>query len=152
MRIKNWYLLFVVFFSLSVQAMPPDEWQFKRWSEAVAQAKQEKKPLFVLFGFEDCHWCKRLYRAGMSDSTVKSKYIESLALAYVDTQRNLKTDLFIFPNGDQITFAELIKKYQAYPTPSWVFLSESGEVLLSGRGASTTSREFLRDLEIVTRK
>jgi hypothetical protein len=41
----------------------------------------------------------------------------------------------------------LIKRYQAYPTPSWVFLSTSGAPLAGNRSGKTTSREMLRDVE-----
>jgi thioredoxin-related protein len=144
-----WLLMLCSFVTL---AAPPAEWQFKTWPEAMAQAKQEKKPLFVLFGFENCPYCRVLYRGGMNDSVVMTKYQESLALAYVDTLSYAKDAPFVLPNGSQITHQQLLKLYKAYPTPSWVFLSESGEVLLSGSGGRTTSREFLRDLENILRK
>jgi len=142
-------LLWIAAFLLCPQAhgKPPTEWQFKTWQDAVTQAEAEKKPLFVIFGFEDCQWCDYLYRRGMNDAELRGKYQQAAALTYFDTKSTNQAEQLILPGGATITRAEIIKRFQAYPTPSWVFISPSGEVLQANRSGKSTSREMLRDLE-----
>jgi thioredoxin-related protein len=129
------------------QAKPPAEWQFKEWRDAVEQAETERKPLFVLFGYEDCRWCEHLYRRGMNDADLRSRYQQGVVLTYFDTKSPKQDEQLVLPGGTTFARAELIKRFQAYPTPSWVFLSPSGVVLQANRGARSTAREMLRDLE-----
>ena len=133
-------------------AKPPAEWQFKEWGAAVAQAEAEKKPLFVLFGYEDCEWCAYLYRRGMNDSDLRSKYQQGVVLTYVDTKSHKPDDTFVMPGGATLSHADLIRRFQAYPTPSWVFLSPTGALLHANRNGKLTSREMLRDIEIALSK
>lgn len=133
-------------------ARPPAEWPFKPWNEAVAVAKAEKKPLFVLFGYESCEWCRVLYRGGMNDPDVLSKYRSSLVLTYVDTEATSEDARFVLPEGTSFSLKDLLDRYRVYPVPSWVYLSETGVLLNSDRGGRTTSRELLRDIEIALSK
>ena len=138
--------------SSNAQAQPPAEWQFKPWDAAVAQAKAEKKPLFVMFGYADCEWCDQLYRRAMSDKSLRALYQSKAVLTYVDTKSHAKDDPYVMPDGTRTTHEALIKRYRAYPTPSWVFLSGTGEVLQADRGGKSTSGEMKRDLEAALSK
>jgi len=134
------------------QAEPPDSWQFKEWTQAIAQVNDEKKPLFVLFGYADCPWCEYLYRRGMNDTEVRAKYKQNFVVTYVDTKSHRPEEIFVLPGGATITHGDLIKRFQAYPTPSWIFLSPSGSVLHSNRNGKTTAREMLRDIDFALAK
>jgi len=134
------------------QAKPPAEWQFKEWRDAVAQAEREKKPLFVLFGYEDCPWCEYLYRRGMNDADLRSKYQQGAVLTYFDTKGPKPDEQLVLPGGEAVARADIIKRFQAYPTPSWVFLSPSGAVLQANRNGKSTAREMLRDLDAALSK
>lgn len=131
----------------SSSAKPPADWQFKEWPAAVAQSEAEKKPLLVLFGFEGCEWCEYLYRRGMNDTALRTKYQSSVILTYIDTKGHRPEEEFALPGGAKIAHSELIKRYQAYPTPSWVFLAPNGATLGGNRSGKTTTREMLRDVE-----
>jgi thioredoxin-related protein len=128
-------------------AKPPAEWRFQEWNAAVAAAEQSNKPLFVLFGFEQCPYCDHLYRHGMDSAEVRSKYQASVVLAYYDTMARKPDDLVALPGGVSMSHAQLVKQFRAYPTPSWVFLSKKATVLQANRGSKSTSRQLLRDLE-----
>jgi len=128
-------------------AKPPAEWRFQDWNAAVAAAEKANKPLFVLFGFEECPYCQYLYRHGMDDSAVRSKYQSSVALAYYDTKTPKPDDTVRLPGGATMTHEEFIKQFRAYPTPSWIFLSTKGTVLQAHRGSKSTSGDLLRDLD-----
>jgi thioredoxin-related protein len=140
-------LLFLVLCSAGVDAKPPVEWEFKEWSVALAQSKTAKKPIFVLFGYEDCRWCEYFYRRAMNDADLRAKYQSSVVLSYVDTVSVSKDTTFELPDGSTIPHSEFIRRFGAYPTPSWIFMSASGTVLLSNRNGKSTAREMFRDLE-----
>ena len=128
---------------------PPAEWQFQDWKVAVAAAERTNKPLFVLFGFEECPYCDYLYRHGMDSSEVRTQYQASVVLTYYDTKAHKPDELVALPGGATMTHAQFIKQFRAYPTPSWVFLSSKGTVLQANRGSKSTSRQLLGELEAV---
>ena len=131
----------------AVLAKPPVEWRFQDWNAAVAAAERSNKPLFVLFGFEQCPYCDHLYRHGMDNSDLRAKYQASVVLAYYDTLTRRPDETVALPGGATMSHAQLIKHFRAYPTPSWVFLSPKGTVLRANRGSKSTSAVLLRDLE-----
>ena len=126
---------------------PPAEWRFQDWKVAVAAAERTHKPLFVLFGFEECPYCDYLYRHGMDSPDVRTKYQASAVLTYYDTRAHRPDEPVVLPGGATMTHAQFIKQFRAYPTPSWVFLSPKGTVLQANRGSKSTSPALLRDLE-----
>ena len=152
MRLRDlWFFVCCMYLPLA-QAEPPDSWQFKEWTQAVAQVNAEKKPLFVLFGYANCPWCEYLYRRGMNDAEVRDKYKQKFVVTYVDTKSHLPDEIFVLPGGATITHGDLIKRFKAYPTPSWIFLSPSGSVLHSNRNGKTTAREMLSDVDLALSK
>lgn len=126
---------------------PPVEWRFQDWNAAVAAAQRTNRPLFVLFGFEQCPYCDYLYRHGMDSSEVRTKYQASVVLAYYDTRARRADEMVALPGGATMSHAQFIKQFRAYPTPSWVFLSTKGTVLQANRGSKSTSGALTRDLE-----
>ena len=136
----------------SAHSNPPDEWHFKAWPAAVAQARAESKPLFVLFGFEECPWCQHLYRHGMSDRALRTAYQQTVILAYFDTKIHARDERLVFPGGASTSAGEIIDRLHAYPTPSWVFISPCGVVLNADRGSMTTPVQMRRDLELALSK
>lgn len=148
-------LLSVYFLLLSVSpsfAGPPASWPFKPWDEAVSASKVQKKPLLVLFGYDDCKWCHVLYRGGMNDDEVLARYSANLVLTYVDTKTTAAETRFRLPDGSSVPLKELLKLYRAYPVPSWVYLAANGTVLHSNRLGTTTARELLKDMEVALSK
>lgn len=128
-------------------AKPPAAWQFQDWKTAVASAEKARKPLFVLFGFEQCPYCDHLYRNGMDSADLRSRYQSSVVLAYYDTRAAGADDPVRLPGGATMSHAQFLKEFRAYPTPSWLFLSPDGKVLKANRGSKSTSRDLQRDLE-----
>lgn len=128
-------------------AKPPAEWKFQDWNAAVATAEKTNKPLFVLFGFEECPYCVYLYGHGMDSAEARAKYQSSAVLTYYDTRAHRPDEVVKLPGGATMSHAEFIKTFRAYPTPSWTFLSAKGTVLLANRGSKSTSAQLLRDLD-----
>jgi thioredoxin-related protein len=128
-------------------AKPPAEWKFQDWNAAVATAEKTNKPLFVLFGFEECPYCVYLYGHGMDNAEARAKYQSSAVLTYYDTRAHRPDEVVRLPGGATMSHAEFIKNFRAYPTPSWVFLSAKGAVLQANRGSKSTSAQLMRDLD-----
>ena len=128
-------------------AKPPAEWRFQDWKAAVAEAQRTNKPLFVLFGFEECPYCDHLYRHGMDSAELRAKYQSSAVLTYYDTRAHGPDEPVVLPGGITLSHAQFIKQFRAYPTPSWMFLSPKGAVLKANRGSKSTSGALLGDLE-----
>jgi thioredoxin-related protein len=126
---------------------PPAEWRFQDWNAAVAAAERTNKPLFVLFGFEDCPYCKYLYGHAMDSSEARTQYQASVVLTYYDTRAHRPDEVVRLPGGATMSHAQFIQQFRAYPTPSWMFLSAKGTVLQADRGSKSTSGQLLRDLE-----
>lgn len=131
----------------AVLAKPPAEWQFEDWNAATAAAERTRRPLFVLFGFEECPYCEYLYRHGMDNAQARARYQASAVLTYYDTRAHAPDEVIRLPGGATLSHAQFIKNYRAYPTPSWVFLSSKGTVLQANRGSRATARQLLSDLE-----
>lgn len=134
---------------VSAQARPPADWPFQTWDAAVASSVAGQRPVFVLFGFENCPWCDYLYQRGMNDDEVKAQYARHLVMTYVDTKAANQEELFTLPGGERMALKDLVRKFRAYPTPSWIFLSPTGQLLHADRGGKSTAREMLKDLETV---
>jgi thioredoxin-related protein len=134
------------------QAKPPADWPFQSWDAAVAASAADHRPVFVLFGFEACTWCEYLYQRGMNDDEVKSQYAKHFSLTYVDTKAKHQDKVFTLPGGEKILLKDLVTRYRGYPTPSWIYLSHTGQLLHADRGAKSTARELLKDLETAESK
>lgn len=128
-------------------AKPPAEWQFQDWNAAVSAAERSRKPLFVLFGFEECPYCEHLYRNGMANAEARARFQAGAVLTYYDTQAHKPDEVVRLPGGATMSHAQFIQRFRAYPTPSWVFLSTQGTVLRANRGSKSTSRQLLGDLD-----
>jgi len=126
---------------------PPPEWQFQDWNAAVAAAEKNHKPIFVLFGFEECPYCQYLYRHGMDNADLRAKYQSSVVLTYYDTKAHAPDDVIKLPGGTTMTHGEFMKRFRAYPTPSWMFMSTQGAVLQANRGSKSTSEQLLHQLD-----
>lgn len=141
-----------IVFSVSVLAAPPAEWGFKKLPAAMAEAKAANKPIFILFGFETCLGCKKLYRDALYDKELRETFQKNFVLAYVDTEKFGEPDSYSIGGRPAVSHADLMAEFKASPTPSWVWLTPNGARLYGDRGGRTTSRELLRDSEAVMEK
>jgi thioredoxin-related protein len=137
----------LLFAASSAFAKPPAEWQFQDWNSAVSAAERTRKPLFVLFGFEECPYCEHLYRNGMASAEARARFQAGAVLAYYDTRAHKPDEVVRLPGGATLSHAQFIQQLRAYPTPSWVFLSPKGNVLRANRGSKSTSRQLVSDLD-----
>lgn len=144
--------LVALFLSIELFAAPPVEWGFQKLPTAMAEAKTANKPVFVLFGFETCPGCKRLYSQALSNNDLRETFRKNFVLAYVDTEGNGEPGSYPIGDGPALSHAELMTMFKGTPTPSWVFLTSKGVRLHSERGGKTTASDLMRDGEIALEK
>jgi uncharacterized protein len=99
------------------------------YEAALAQAKQQKKKVFIVFGADWCHWCHKLEEDTLSKQSVQTK-LRNYVVLHVNTDNN----------------RDLARKYGARGLPSYVVTDADGVSLKKGSGYKTVS-EFLEWLE-----
>ena len=127
-------LLFTVF-SLPSSAEPPDGYPFMPFDQAMQQAQEKGKPLFVYFGRYGCGYCDKTNKEAFSDSKVRQQYTANYVLAYVDSESGKRLRL---PSGERITERELGTRYNAFVTPVFSFITTDGDVLTRLVGVQRT--------------
>lgn len=114
-------------FAAAAQAEAPEGYPFKPFDQAMRQAQEEGKPLFVYFGRYGCGYCEKTNKEAFADSAVRERYLGHYALAYVDAEGGERLRL---PSGERLTERELGTRYDAFVTPVFSFMSPGGDLLL----------------------
>ncbi|MBD3619026.1 MAG: thioredoxin family protein [Chromatiales bacterium] len=119
-------LLCCAVFATAAQADAPKGYPFLDFDQAMAQAAEDGRPIFVYFGRYGCGYCEKTNKEAFSDPAVRERYIEHYVLAYVDAESGKRLRL---PSGERITERELGTRYDAFVTPVFSFITPQGEVL-----------------------
>lgn len=119
---------------LAVTLLPGDgiRWA-KDYRAAVAEAKQQKKPILFVFSRHDCKWCVHLEKTTFVDGEV----IRRLNEGYVNV---------IAYDGED----EVPKALWAPGTPALWFLDSSGEAMFQPIQGAVGPADFLKALDIVS--
>ena len=125
------------------RAKAPDGWGFIDYNEAVVQAKQKGKAMFVYFGFATCPYCLYLNQHTLSSDALRKRYSDHYVLAYFDIRGN-PNDMITLPGGDKLTRAEAIKRLKGSPVPAWGFVAPDGKEILMRRGSRTKVAAFMQ--------
>ncbi len=104
----------------------PKGYPFLPFDDAMAEAEQSGKPVFVYFGRYGCGYCEKTNKEAFSDPEVRERYTEHYVLAYVDAESGKRLRL---PSGERVTEREVGTRYNAFVTPVFTFLTPDGEVL-----------------------
>jgi thioredoxin-related protein len=112
---------------VTAAADPPDDYPFLPFDQAMAQAREQNKVLFVYFGRYGCGYCEKTNREAFSDPEIKKRFAASYALAYVDAESGKRLRL---PSGERVTERELGTRYDALVTPVFSFLTPDGLLVL----------------------
>lgn len=123
-------------------AGPPPEWGFVNLREGQERARQEQKPMFILFGFDNCPWCKVFYRNTLSDADLRQEFQRDFVLVYMSTLAEREEASYLLPDGRTLAPKEIVKDWKVYPVPSWRWVQADGRVLVSDNNAKTTVREM----------
>ena len=118
--------LFLILSVLPAWADAPEGYPFLPFDEAMVQAAESGKPIFVYFGRYGCGYCEKTNKEAFSDPEVRTRYTEHYVLAYVDAESGKRLRL---PSGERVTEREVGTRYDAFVTPVFSFLTPDGEVL-----------------------
>ncbi|KPK38851.1 MAG: thioredoxin [Gammaproteobacteria bacterium SG8_47] len=123
-------------------AEAPEGYPFVSFDQAMRQAQDSGRPLFVYFGRYGCGYCEKTNKEAFSDPNVRERYSAHYELAYVDAESGKRLRL---PSGERITERELGTRYDAFVTPVFSFLLPDGSSLMRMVGVQRV--EDLRDAD-----
>jgi uncharacterized protein YyaL (SSP411 family) len=128
---------------------PVDWWPWG--TEALAQAKNNNKPILLSVGYAACHWCHVMAHESFEDDAT-AKVMNELFV-------NIKVDREERPDIDQIYMAALHHLGEHGGWPLTMFLTPNGEPFWGGTYFPKTSRygkpafvDLLREVERVFRQ
>jgi len=116
--------LFLAAVAAAAPADAPEGYPFQRFDQALRQAGESGRPVFVYFGRYGCGYCEKTNKEAFSDPGVRERYVEHYELAYVDAESGRRLRL---PSGERITERELGTRYDAFVTPVFTYLTPDGE-------------------------
>ena len=121
----------IVLFSLFLSnpalfADAPENYPFVSYDQAMQQAQDASKPIFVYFGRYGCGYCDKTNKEAFSVPKVKEIFTNHYILAYVDSESGTRLRL---PSGERITERELGVRYKASVSPVFSFISMEGKLL-----------------------
>ena len=137
--------LILALLPLASLADAPEGYPFLPFDEAMQQAADEGKPVFVYFGRYGCGYCEKTNKETFSDPEVRQRYISHYVLAYVDAESGRRLQL---PSGERITESELGPRYRAFVTPVFSFLDAEGETMLRLVGVQRIEDMLDADAEV----
>ena len=108
-------LMMLFFFNLSAFDWPSD------YYDALAEAKKEKKDIYLFIGSEYCRYCEKFEKEVLSQDEVIEKLKKSYVLVY------LSRDIYDIPSHLETT-----------PVPRHYFLTKEGKVILTTIGGRST--------------
>ena len=59
----------------------------KNFADAIKMAKEHKRPIFMFFGANWCHWCQVMKTGTLVDAEVKAKLASEYVVYFVDTDK-----------------------------------------------------------------
>lgn len=125
-RLLSLLLVVLLIQPIHVLADAPEGYPFVPFDQAMKQSQSESKLLFVYFGRYGCGYCEKTNREAFIDPTVRKRYSENYALAYVDAESGRRLRL---PSGERIAERDLGTRYNALVTPVFTFINPDGELL-----------------------
>lgn len=132
------YVLFLSYLSalicVSVQAAPPEGYEFLNLTQAWKQAAEEQKPLLLYFGRYGCSTCRKMHKEVFTDASVKENYSKNFVLAYVDTESGERIKM---PNGERTTEMQFATRNRILGTPTFIYFSKDQKALIKRAGFQT---------------
>lgn len=136
----------VLWFSLGWSGLacadPPADWTFHAFDDALKQAGQEQRRVFLYFGRHGCPSCERTNRESFSDPRVIERFNANYVLAYVDSESGKRLRL---PSGERITGMELGVRLKVFGTPFFYFMEPDGSAILRAPGFQSAEDFLLYD-------
>jgi thioredoxin-related protein len=120
-----------------VLAVPPEQYNFLPFDEALKQAAHDNKPLFLYFGRYGCSTCLKMHKEVFSDPSLRQNLSRQFVLAYVDTESGNRIRL---ANGERTTEMQFASRSRIIGTPTFVYFSDQQKPLFTKAGFQTISQ------------
>jgi thiol:disulfide interchange protein len=96
------------------------------YAEALSASKTFKRPIFLYFGAEWCHWCKKMKTDTLSQAEVKDKLGKEYIVCFIDTDKDKAT----------------ARKYKVSGIPAYMVVA-SDETVITRASGFKTKADFL---------
>lgn len=138
-------VMFALLCTITTQvfAGPPDGWPFVRYEDGVSLAKQNNKPMFILFGQHPCPFCDELKEKTFTNTRLKELYSKEYVLVYMDSKGANEEADHVLPDGTRLSHKEFIRKHKAFVTPTWVYYDAEGNKVFQGAGSTESAQNFV---------
>ena len=118
----------------SVYSAPPEGYEFLSLTDAMQQAADQQKPMFLYFGRYGCSTCRKMHKEVFTDPALQKKYSEGFVLAYVDTESGNRIRL---PNGERTTEMQFAASNRILGTPTFIWFAGEQKPLFKRAGFQT---------------
>ena len=88
------------------------------YDEAIKQAKEQNKEVYLFIGADECRWCDRFKEMTLSKDEVIKRLEEEYVLLYMSRDRH-----------------NIPKKFEVQGVPRHYFLTNKGEIIHEDRGS-----------------
>ena len=119
------------------QSAPPEGYQFLSYGDAMTQARQQERLVFLYFGRYGCSTCRKMNKEVFSDQQVRQRLSDHYILAYVDTESGERVTL---PSNERITEMQLASRMRILGTPTYYFLTPDETPLVKLAGFKSIER------------
>jgi uncharacterized protein YyaL (SSP411 family) len=114
---------------LLLHAHNPVDW-YPWGEEALAKARQEKKPIFLSIGYSSCYWCHVMERESFTDEEIAATLNENFVCIKVDREERPDIDE-IYMQALHI-YLQLVGSKQGGGWPLSMFLTPDAKPLMGG--------------------
>lgn len=121
------------------QSDRPELTQITDMRETAKLAKTTNLPVLMMFGTDECPYCKLLKEDFLIPMIISGDYTDKIILREVHIAS--RTDIIDF-SGEKIAINELAERYQVRLFPTMVFIDGDGQVLVNNIIGITTPSLF----------
>jgi thioredoxin-related protein len=141
-RLAAWLGVVAMALAGAAVADPPDGWTFLPMDQALAQAEQQDRRVFLYFGRHGCPSCEKTNRESFTDPRVIERFNAHYVLAYVDSESGKRLRL---PSGERITEMEVGVRLKVFGTPFFYFMEPDGTPIARAPGYKTAEEVLMLD-------
>jgi thioredoxin-related protein len=123
-------------------AGPPEGWPFVSYEKGMPLAKQNNKPVFILFGLEPCPFCEHLNAHTFSDAKLRELYTQEYVLVYMEIKGLNEQSEHLLPDGTTISHRDFVRKHRAFVAPAWAYYDRNGVKVFQGAGSEESAENF----------
>jgi len=118
-------------------AVPPEQYNFVSFDQALRLSGDENKPMLLYFGRYGCNTCRKMHKEVFSDPKLRQSLTDQFVLAYVDTESGKRIRL---ENGERTTEMQFASRSRIRGTPTFIYFSEEQKPLFQKAGFQTITQ------------